>query len=204
MATTSPALNGITRDDAWALVTEFTQGESLRRHMLAVEAAMRAYARLWGEDEALWGVTGLIHDFDYEMHPDAASHPHEGAPILRARGYPEVVVRAILSHADYLDVPRESRMEKTLYAVDELSGFISAVALVRPSKAVADVTPKAVRKKMKDRAFAKAVSREDMLRGADEIGVDFDQHIEQVVAAMTTIAADLGLQGTEAASPEAR
>ena len=192
---TSPALNGITRADAWALVTEYTQSESLRRHMLAVEAAMHAYARRWGEDEELWGVTGLIHDFDYEIHPDADSHPHEGAPILRARGFPEVVVRAILSHADYLDVPRASRMEKTLYAVDELSGFISAVALVRPSKAVADVTPSAVRKKMKDKAFAKAVSREDIVHGAEDLGVDFDEHIQVVVGAMTEIAEELGLAG---------
>ena len=192
---TSPALNGLTRADAWALVTEYTQSESLRRHMLAVEAAMRAYARRWGEDEELWGITGLIHDFDYEIHPDAGSHPHEGAPILRARGFPEVVVRAILSHADYLDVARDSRMEKTLYAVDELSGFISAVALVRPSKAVADVTPSAVRKKMKDKAFAKAVSREDIIHGAEDLGVDFDEHVQVVVGAMTEIAQELGLAG---------
>lgn len=195
----SVALGGITRADAWALVTEFTKSESLRRHMLAVEAAMRAYARRWGEDEELWGVTGLVHDFDYEIHPDAASHPHEGAPILRARGYPEIIVRAILSHADYLDVPRESRMEKTLYAVDEISGFISAVALVRPSKAVADVTPSAVRKKMKDKAFARGVSREDMLRGAEALGVDFDEHIQFVTEALTGIAPALGLQGAAVA-----
>lgn len=160
---------------------------------------MRAYARRWGEDEELWGVTGLVHDFDYEIHPDAASHPHEGAPILRTRGYPEIIVRAILSHADYLDVPRESRMEKTLYAVDEISGFISAVALVRPSKAVADVTPSAVRKKMKDKAFARGVSREDMLRGAEALGVDFDEHIQFVTEALTGIAPALGLQGTAVA-----
>lgn len=195
----SIALGAIARADAWALVTEFTKSESLRRHMLAVEAAMRAYARRWGEDEELWGVTGLVHDFDYEIHPDAASHPHEGAPILRARGYPEIIVRAILSHADYLDVPRESRMEKTLYAVDELSGFISAVALVRPSKAVADVTPSAVRKKMKDKAFARGVSREDMLRGAEALGVDFDEHIQFVTEALTGIAPALGLQGAAVA-----
>jgi putative nucleotidyltransferase with HDIG domain len=201
MGTTSPALNGITRADAWALVTEYVKGESLRRHMLAVEAAMRAYARHWGEDEELWGVTGLIHDFDYEIHPDADRHPHHGSPILRARGYPEVVIRALLSHADYLDVPRTSRMEKTLYAVDELTGFITAVALVRPTKAVADVTAQSVRKRMKDKAFARAVNREDLLRGAADLGVDFDEHVAFVVRAMTGIADQLGLAGVPAAQP---
>jgi putative nucleotidyltransferase with HDIG domain len=201
MGTTSPALNGITRADAWALVTEYVKGESLRRHMLAVEAAMRAYARHWGEDEELWGVTGLIHDFDYEIHPDADRHPHHGSPILRARGYPEVVIRALLSHADYLDVPRTSRMEKTLYAVDELTGFITAVALVRPTKAVADVTAQSVRKRMKDKAFARAVNREDLLRGAADLGVDFDEHVTFVVRAMTGIAGQLGLAGVPAAQP---
>jgi putative nucleotidyltransferase with HDIG domain len=199
MVTTSPALNGITREDAWALVTEYVKGESLRRHMLAVEAAMRAYARHWGEDEELWGVTGLIHDFDYEIHPDADRHPQAGAPILRERGYPEVVIRAILSHADYLDVPRESRMEKALYAVDELTGFIAAVALVRPTKAVADVTAQSVRKRMKDKAFARAVSREDMLHGAADLGVDFDEHVAFVARAMTGVADRLGLAGVPAA-----
>ena len=195
MAAMSPALDGVNRDDAWALVTEYVKGESLRRHMLAVEAAMRAYAREWGEDEELWGVTGLVHDFDYEIHPDADRHPHHGSPILRERGYPEVVIRAIQSHADYLDVPRASRMEKTLYAVDELTGFIGAVALVRPSKAVADVDARSVRKRMKDKAFARAVSREDMLHGAEELGVDFDQHVEFVARAMTGVADQLGLAG---------
>jgi putative nucleotidyltransferase with HDIG domain len=201
MGENSPALNGITRDDTWALVTEYVKGESLRRHMLAVEVAMRAYARHWGEDEELWGVTGLVHDFDYEIHPDADSHPHKGSPILRERGFPEVVIRAILSHADYLDVPRESRMEKTLYAVDELTGFISAVALVRPSKAVADVDARSVRKRMKDKAFARAVSREDMLHGAEALGVDFDEHIEFVARAMTGVADRLGLAGVPVAQP---
>jgi putative nucleotidyltransferase with HDIG domain len=197
MGQTSPALNGITRDDAWALVTEYTQSESLRRHMLAVEAAMRAYARHWGEDEELWGVTGLIHDFDYEMHPSADKHPHEGTPILQARGYPEVVTRALLSHADYLNVPRLSRMEKTLYAVDELSGFIGAVALIRPSKAVADVTPAMVLKKMKDKAFARAVNRDDMVHGAADLGVPLEEHIAFVAQAMTEIADVLGLAGAK-------
>jgi putative nucleotidyltransferase with HDIG domain len=200
MVATSPALQGRTREDAWALVTEFVTGESLRRHMLAVEAAMRAYARRWGEDEELWGVTGLVHDFDYEIHPDADRHPHHGSPILRERGFPEVVIRAIQSHADYLDVPRQSRMELTLYAVDELTGFISAVALVRPSRAVADVDARSVRKRMKDKAFARAVSREDMLRAAEALGVDFDEHVEFVARAMAGIAGQLGLAGTPTAS----
>lgn len=197
MGATSPALQGRTRDDAWALVTEHVAGESLRRHMLAVEVAMRAYARRWGEDEELWGVTGLVHDFDYEIHPDAERHPHHGSPILRERGFPEVVIRAIQSHADYLDVPRESRLELTLYAVDELTGFISAVALVRPSKAVADVDARSVRKRMKDKAFARAVSRDDMLRGAEALGVDFDEHVEFVARAMVGIADRLGLAGVQ-------
>lgn len=197
MGATSPALQGRTRDDAWALVTEHVAGESLRRHMLAVEVAMRAYARRWGEDEELWGVTGLVHDFDYEIHPDAERHPHHGSPILRERGFPEVVIRAIQSHADYLDVPRESRLELTLYAVDELTGFISAVALVRPSKAVADVDARSVRKRMKDKAFARAVSRDDMLRGAEALGVDFDEHVEFVARAMVGIADRLGLAGAQ-------
>jgi putative nucleotidyltransferase with HDIG domain len=199
MQETSPALDGITRADAWALVTEYTTGESLRRHMLAVEAAMRAYARQWGEDEALWGVVGLVHDFDFEIHPDLERHPREGAPILRGRGYPEVVVRAVLSHAEDPDVPRLSRMEKALHAVDELTGFIAAVALVRPSRAVADVTPASVRKRMKDRAFARAINREEMLHAAADLGVDFDAHVALVALAMTGIAADLGLAGASAA-----
>jgi putative nucleotidyltransferase with HDIG domain len=199
MTATSPALEGKTRADAWAVVCEFVQSESLRRHMLAVEAAMRAYARQWREDEELWGVIGLLHDFDYERHPTLDQHPQEGAPILRQRGFPEAVIQAILSHADHLNVPRHGRLERTLYAVDELSGFIGAVALVRPSRAVADVTAAAVRKKMKDKAFARAVSREDMLHGAEALGVDFDSHVEFVVVAMATIADQLGLAGGPAA-----
>lgn len=201
MSASSPALNGITRAATWALVCEYIKNEGLRRHMLAVEVAMRAYARHWDEDEELWGVTGLVHDFDWEIHPDANGHPHHGAPILRERGFPEIVIRAVLSHADYLDVARESRMEKTLYAVDELSGFIGAVALVRPSRAVADVTPSAVRKKMKDKAFARAVNRDDMINGAADLGVEFDPHVEFVVKAMTTIADQLGLAGQPLATP---
>ena len=183
------------RDEAWSLVTEYILSESLRRHCLAVETAMRAYARRFGEAEDDWGLVGLVHDFDYEIHPTAEEHPEAGVPILRERGYPEWVIRAIRSHADYLDVPRETALEKTLFAVDELTGFVAAVAMVRPSKAVADVTPQAVRKKMKDKPFARAVSREDMTRGAEELGVEFDEHVAFVVGAMAANAAALGLAG---------
>lgn len=185
----------ISRDQAWALVCEYVQSESLRRHCLAVETAMRAYARYWNESEDDWGLVGLVHDFDYEIHPTADEHPEAGVPILRERGYPEWVIRAIRSHADYLDVPRETRLERTLFAVDELTGFVAAVARVRPSGAVADVTASAVRKKMKDRAFARAVDREEMLRGADELGIEFDEHVAFVVAAMASNADALGLPG---------
>jgi putative nucleotidyltransferase with HDIG domain len=184
-----------TRDDAWSLVTEYIQSESLRRHCLSVETAMRAYARRYGESEEDWGLVGLIHDFDYELHPTLDHHPQDGVPILRERGYPEWVIHAVLSHADHLDVPRESLLEKTLYAVDELTGFISAVAFVRPSRAVADVTPEAVRKKMKDKAFARAVDREAMIHSAQELGVDFDEHVAFVIQAMAENAAILGLAG---------
>ncbi len=156
---------------------------------------MRAYARKFGEPEEDWGLVGLVHDYDYEIHPTADLHPEAGIPLLRERGYPEWVIRAILSHAEYLDVPRETLLEKTLYAVDELSGFVSAVALVRPSRAVAEVTPQAVRKKMKDKAFARAVDRETMLRAAEELGVDFDEHVAFVVDALRGNAAALGLAG---------
>ena len=186
----------ISREDAWALVTEHVQAESLRRHCLAVETAMRAYARHFGEPEDDWGLVGLVHDFDYELHPTADLHPEAGVPILRDRGYPEWVIRAIRSHAEYLDVPRASNLEKTLFAVDELTGFIAAVALVRPSRAVAEVTSAAVRKKMKDKAFARAVDRDGMLKGAQELGVDFDEHVAFVAAAMSANASALGLAGT--------
>lgn len=188
-----------TRDEAWALVTEYVQGESLRRHCLAVETAMRAYAEKFGESPDDWGLVGLIHDFDWEIHPTADLHPLAGIPILEERGYPEWVLRAIRSHAEYLEVPRESPLEKTLYAVDELTGFIAAVAYVRPSKAVSEVTPKAVRKKMKDKAFARAVHRETMLSAAEDLGVDFDEHVTFVVAAMAANAEALGLAGNGAA-----
>jgi putative nucleotidyltransferase with HDIG domain len=185
----------VTRDDGMALLNDYVTSESLRRHCLAVEIAMRVYAQRFGESEEDWGLVGLVHDFDYEIHPSADQHPTAGVPILQERGFPDWVIRAILSHAEYLDVPRESRLEKTLFAVDELSGFVSAVALVRPSKAVADVTAASVRKKMKDKAFARAVDRGAMLEGAEALGVEFDDHVAFVVKALAANAATLGLQG---------
>jgi len=185
----------ITRDEAWNLLTEYVQSESLRRHCLSVETAMRAYAEKFGGDPDAWGIVGLIHDFDYEIHPTLDKHPSEGVPILRERGYPEWVIRAVLAHGVETGVTPESDLEKTLVAVDELTGFISAVAYVRPSKAVAEVTPQAVRKKMKDKAFARAVSREEMQHGAETLGVDFDTHVQFVIDAMTKNAVALGLQG---------
>lgn len=186
------------RQATWELVTEHIQSESLRRHCLAVETAMRAYARKFGEPEEEWGVVGLVHDYDYEDHPTLDEHPQAGIPLLREKGYPEWVIRAVCSHADHLDVPRESLLEKTLYAVDELTGFITAVAYVRPSRAVSDVTASSVRKKMKDKAFARAVERETMISAATDLGVDFDEHISFVASAMAENAAALGLAGVEA------
>lgn len=183
------------RGEAWGLVTVYTAGESLRRHMLAVEAAVRGYARLWGEDEEAWGLVGLLHDFDYERWPDPADHPFRGVEILRERGYPEWLTRAILSHADYSGVPRESRLEHALYACDELSGFVMAAALVRPSKSVLDLEAASVIKRMKDKAFARAVSREDLRRGAEEIGLPLEAHVANVIAFLRQAAGPLGLQG---------
>lgn len=191
----------LTREDAWALLTEYVQSESLRRHCLSVETAMRAYAEKFGGDPEAWGIVGLIHDFDYEIHPTLEQHPIDGAPILRERGYPEWMVRAVLSHGSHCGVVPETDLEKTLTAVDELTGFISAVAYVRPSKAIAEVTPQAVKKKMKDKAFARAVSREDMINGAELLGVDFDEHLQFIIDAMTRNAAVLGLQGVTADAP---
>lgn len=181
------------RDEAMALLREFTKNEALVKHALAVEAAMRAYARHFGADEELWGLVGLIHDFDYERWPSAEDHPFRGAEVLRQRGYPEEIVRAVLSHADYSGVSRDSLMEKTLFAVDELAGFLIAVALVRPNKRLAEVDVPAVRKKMKQKAFAAAVSREDIVRGAEALGVDLDEHIARVITALQGIAPELGL-----------
>jgi putative nucleotidyltransferase with HDIG domain len=187
---------GLSREEAWALVTEYTQTESLRKHMLGVEAAVRGYARQFGEDEDDWGAVALLHDFDYERYPDQENHPFRGVEILQARGYPEWVTRAILSHADYSGVPRVSRLEKTLYACDEMSGFVTAASLVRPSKSVMDLEAPSVVKRMKDKAFARAVSRDDLRRGAEELGLPLEQHITNVIAFMRVKADDLGLRGT--------
>jgi putative nucleotidyltransferase with HDIG domain len=188
------------REDAWPLVNELCRNQSLVRHMLAVEAAMRAYARKYGEDEELWGTVGLIHDFDYEQNPDLTieGHPVTGAKILRERGWPEEVVKAVLSHAsEYTGVPRETLMEKTLYAVDDLTGLLVAVALVRPSKSILDVKLKSVRKKWKDKAFAAAVNRQEMEQAAADLGVELNEHIQLVLDAMKEIALELGLAGQE-------
>ena len=189
------------RADTLALMHEYTASESLRKHMLAVEAAMRAYATKFGEDEERWGLTGLIHDFDYERFPNSAhspteEHPSEGVRILRAKGYPEDILEAILGHAQYTTTPRDSKMARTLFAVDELTGLITATALVRPTKSVHEVDAKSVRKKMKDKAFARGVNREDVISGASELGVELDDHITFVIAAMQTRSADLGLSGS--------
>jgi putative nucleotidyltransferase with HDIG domain len=186
----------LSRADAYALMTEYTHSDSLRKHMLAVEAAVRGYARHFGEDEEDWGVVALLHDFDYERYPDPEHHPFKGVEILKQRGYPEWVTRAILSHADYSGVPRQSRLEKTLYACDEMSGFVTAAALVRPSKSVLDLEAASVMKRMKDKAFARAVNREDLRRGAEELGLPLDHHIANVIAFMRVEAEALGLRGT--------
>ena len=181
------------RADAWCLLTEFTQSESLRKHALAVEACMRAYARKLGGDEEQWALVGLLHDFDYERYPTAVEHPFKGSEILKQRGWPDDLRRAILSHADYSGVTRESPMEKALFACDELAGFITATALVKPNKSLAEVDAKSVRKRMKDKAFARSVSRDDIINGAADLGIDLDEHITFCVEAMKTIAPELGL-----------
>ncbi|HIE50256.1 MAG TPA: HDIG domain-containing protein [Armatimonadetes bacterium] len=186
------------REEAWQLLTEYTQNEGLRKHALAVEACLRAYARKFGEDEEKWGITGLLHDFDYEQHPSPEEHPLWGSRILRERGYPGEVIYAILSHADYLQdqYPRRNLLDKALYAVDELTGFVTAVALVRPNKDLREVTVKSVKKKFKQKAFAAKVDREAIFRGAEELGVDLDEHIALVIEAMQGIAEELGLAGS--------
>jgi putative nucleotidyltransferase with HDIG domain len=184
------------REASWNLLCEWVESESLRRHVLAVEATMRAYARAQGEDEELWGATGLLHDLDYERDPSLQDgHPRYAMRELEARGYPPQVVRGVASHADYLGVPRETPMEKTLYAVDELSGFLLACAYVRP-EGIRGLTPKSVKKKLKQPSFAAAVNREDVVRGAEELGVDFDEHVRFVIAALEERADELGLQGS--------
>jgi putative nucleotidyltransferase with HDIG domain len=189
------------RDDAWALLTEYTKTESLRKHALGVEAAVRGYARKFGEDEDGWGITALLHDFDYERWPNEAhapdkEHPAEGAKILREQGYSEEIVRAILSHADYCNVPRQSPLEHTLFACDELAGFLTACAYVRPSKSILDLEVDSVKRRMKDKAFAKGVSRDDVRKGAEELGVPLEEHIALCIAALREHADALGLRGT--------
>lgn len=191
------------REDALALVHEFTASDSLRKHMLSVEAAMRAYATKFGEDPERWGLTGLVHDFDYEKFPNAThspteEHPSEGVRILRAKGFPEDILQAILGHASYCNVPRETRMAKALFAVDELTGLITASALVKPSKSVHEVEASSVRKKMKDKAFARGVNRDDVINGAAELGVPLDEHIAFVIEAMRGVAPSIGLAGVAA------
>ena len=193
-----------TREETLALVHEYTASDSLRKHMLAVEAAMRAYAQKFGEDPERWGLTGLVHDFDYERFPNAAhspteEHPAEGVRILRARGWPEDILEAILGHGNYTRVPRVTRLAKTLYAVDELTGLVTATALVRPSRSVHEVDARSVRKKMKDKAFARGVNREEVVAGAADLGVELDEHIEFVIRAMRGSADALGLAGTPTA-----
>jgi putative nucleotidyltransferase with HDIG domain len=183
------------RDAAWDLLCEYTQTDGLRKHGLAVETVMRHFARRAGEDEDMWGITGLLHDFDYERWPTAEGHPFEGNKILRERGYPDDVTTAIMGHAEYSGVLRETAMAKTLFAVDELTGFITAVALVRPNKSIYEVEPPSVRKKMKDKAFARQVNRDDITNGADQLGVDLDAHIAEVIEALKGNADALGLRG---------
>ena len=186
----------MTREDAWNLLTEFTLSESLRKHAMAVEACLRAYARKFGEDEEKWGIVGLIHDFDYEKYPSLDDHPYRGNEILTERGWPDDIKTAIMSHADYTGVPRTNNLEKTLFACDELAGFITAASLVRPDKSIHTLEAKSVKKRMKDKAFARTVSRDDIINGAAALGVDLDAHIAFCIDAMRGIAKELGLGGT--------
>ena len=186
------------REQAWCLLTEFTQSESLRKHALAVETCMRAYARKFSADEDLWGVVGLLHDFDYERYPSREDHPYRGNEILKERAYSDEIRRAIMSHAEYTGVTRDTPMEKTLFACDELAGFLTACALVKPGKSLAEVEAKSVRKKMKDKAFARSVSRDDIVNGASALGVDLEEHIAFCIEAMKGVAAELGLDGSAA------
>jgi len=186
----------MTREEAWSIVCEFVQNEALRRHMLAVEACVAAYAARYGGDAEQWSVTALLHDFDWEIHPQAPDHPLKGEAILRERGVSEVIRRAILSHADYSGVARESPLEKVLYACDELAGFLAAVSYVKPSRSIHEVDVRSVRKKLKDKAFARAIHRDDIVRGAQELGVDLDEHIGFCIEAMKARAGELGLDGS--------
>ena len=188
------------RPQVWELLCEFTKSDSLRRHALAVEACVTAYARHFGEDEAKWSLTALLHDFDYEMHPNAPDHPMKGEPILAQRGVDEETRRAILSHANYSGVPRVSALEKVLYACDELAGFITAISYVKPTRSVFEVDVVSVKKKMKDKAFARSVSRQDIIEGAQELGVPLEEHVDFCIKAMQARAAELGLAGNSATS----
>jgi putative nucleotidyltransferase with HDIG domain len=185
----------LTRDQAWTLLNEYTKGESLLKHALAVEAAVRGYARMFDEDELAWAVVALLHDFDYERWPSLDDHPYKGVEILKSLGYPDWVTRAILSHADYSGVSRESRLEKALFACDELAGFITAASLIRPSRSILDLEASSVIKRMKDKAFARAVKREDLRAGAELLGLSLDQHITNVIGFMREQADALGLRG---------
>ena len=185
----------VARQDAQELLNQYTKGESLIRHALAVEAAMQAYARKFGEDEERWGVAGLVHDFDYEQNPDPKDHPRVGGVILKDRGYPEDIIHAIQAHAEHMHVPRESLMDKALFAVDELCGFLTATTLVRPGKKIAEVPVKSVKKKLKDKHFARGVNREEIRQGAAELNIELDEHIAFVRDAMAQVAEDLGLAG---------
>lgn len=184
------------RNEAWNILCEYTKTEPLRKHALAVEAAMRAYAGKYGGDAERWAAVGLLHDFDFEMHPNPEEHPVKGAEILRERGVPKDIVYAVLCHADYLGLERKTPMDRAIYAVDELTGFVTAVALVRPNKSIHEVDVAAVRKKMKDKGFARAVNREDITKGAEQLGVDLDEHISFVIEALKPVAKDLGIAGT--------
>jgi putative nucleotidyltransferase with HDIG domain len=185
----------ISRQAAWDLLCEYTTNENLRKHALAVEVAVRGYARRFGEDEELWSAVALLHDFDYERFPTLADHPFRGAEILKERGYPDVVIHAVLSHADHTNTPRQTRLEHALFACDEMAGFVTAAALVRPSKSVLDLEASSVVKRMKDKAFARAVSRDDLRKGAEELGLPLADHIANVIQSMRQIAMELGLKG---------
>ncbi len=187
-----------TRDRAWQTLTRYTKSEALLRHALAVEASTRYYAQKFGEDEELWGVAALLHDFDYEMHPTLDKHPQDGAPILREEGYPEEIVETVLSHAEHLALPRDTLLKKTLFACDELSGFVHACGLVRPT-GLEGLEPKSVRKKLKQPSFAAGVHRDEVYKGAEELGVELDEHIRNVIAALQLIAGELGLRTSESA-----
>lgn len=191
------------RDQAWSIVCEFVQNEALRRHALAVEACVAAYARKFGADAGLWSVTALLHDFDWEIHPQAPDHPMKGEPILKERGVSDEIRRAILSHATYSGVPRESLLEKTLFACDELAGFLTAVSYVKPGRSIGEVDARSVRRKMKDKAFARAVNRDDIVQGASELGVDLDEHIAFCIEAMKARAGELGLAGPPVSTAQA-